>query len=308
MPHNLAAIRELLSAAFGDEDLNNFCADHFRTVYDQFTAGQVRSARVRALVDYADRRRELDRLLAAVKEANPAVYAEFAPRLGAAGAPATDSGAAAPPAPAQKLKILMLSANPASTTPLQLDQEARAIEAKIRAAEYRDAVELITKWAVRPDDLLQSLLQHRPHVVHFSGHGGPEGEIYLLDEQGNRKPASKAALAHLFRTLKDNLRLVVLNACFSRAQAEAITQEIDCVVGMNQAVGDAAAITFAASFYRAIGFGRSVADAFNLGKGALLLEGIPEEGTPELVARQGVDPARVFLVGTGTASPRQAAS
>jgi hypothetical protein len=303
MPHNLAAIRELLIAAFGDEDLNNFCADHFRPVYEQFTAGQVRSARVRALVDHADRRRELDRLLAAVKEANPAVYAEFAPRLDVTGAPPAPPGGG----PAQKIRILMLSANPAGTTPLQLDQEARAIETKLRAAEHRDAVELITKWAVRPDDLLQYLLQHRPHVVHFSGHGSPDGEIYLLDEQGSRKPVSKAALAHLFRTLKDNLRLVVLNACFSRAQAEAITQVIDCVVGMNQAVGDAAAITFAASFYRAIGFGRSVANAFSLGTGALLLEGIPEEGTPELVARQGVDPDQIVLVGAGAASPGKTA-
>jgi hypothetical protein len=299
MPHNLAAIRELLTAAFGDEDLNNFCADHFRPVYDTFTAGQDRRARVRALVDYADRHRELDRLLAAVKEANRAVYAEFELRLSVTVVP----GPVAPPAPAQKIKILMLSANPAGTTPLQLDQEARGIEAKLRAAEYRDSVELITKWAVRPDDLLQHLLQHRPHIVHFSGHGSPSGEILLLDEQGKSKPVSKEALVHLFRTLKDNLRLVVLNACFSRVQAKAIAQVIDCVVGMNQAIGDAAAMTFAASFYRAIGFGRSVADAFELGKGALLLEGIPEEGTPELIHKRGVDPARVVLVGPDATPP-----
>src|SRR5262249_23724232 len=47
-------------------------------------------ARVRLLVEYADRHREIERLLAGVKEANPGAYAEFATRLGS-------PAAAAPP-------------------------------------------------------------------------------------------------------------------------------------------------------------------------------------------------------------------
>src|SRR5215831_11474250 len=176
----------------------------------------------------------------------------------------------------EKIKILFVSANPAGAQQLKLDQEAREIEAKIRAADHRDSLELITKWAVRPDDLLQSLNQHRPHIVHFSGHGSPTEEIVLLDKLGESKPVSKEALVHLFRALKDNIRVVVLNACFSRPQAEAITGEIDCAIGMMRAIGDNAAITFAASFYRAVGFGRSVRDAFDQGTTALMLEDIPE--------------------------------
>jgi CHAT domain-containing protein len=195
-----------------------------------------------------------------------------------------------------KIKILFVSANPTGTTPLKLDEEVREIEAKIRAAEHRDSVELITKWAARPDDLLQSLNQHKPHVVHFSGHGSSTEEIILLDKQGKPKPVSKEALVSLFSTLKDNVRLVLLNACFSRPQAEAITGEVDCAIGMSRAIGDDAAITFAASFYRAIGFGRSVKDAFDQGKTSLLLEGIPEERTPDLMTRQTVRPELVVLV------------
>ena len=65
---------------------------------------------------------------------------------------------------------------------------------------------------------------------------------------------------------------------------------------MNQAIGDSAAITFAAAFYQAIGFGRSVKVAFESGKAALLLDGSPEENTPVLLFRTGVDPDKVFLV------------
>src|SRR3954452_8234921 len=190
-----------------------------------------------------------------------------------------------------KVKVLFLAANPTGTKPLHLDEEIRQITAKVRAAEYRDSLELVSRWAVRPDDLLQALLELKPHVVHFSGHGSSAAALILLDDRGNPQPVSQTALVHLFRTLKDNLRVVVLNACYSRTQAEALAETVDCTIGMNRPIGDRAAIVFAASFYRAVGFGRSVREAFELGRAALLLEGIPEDQTPKLHVRDGVDPS-----------------
>ncbi len=196
----------------------------------------------------------------------------------------------------EKIKILFVSANPAGTSHLKLDEEAREIEAKIRSAKHRDSLELVTKWAARPDDLLWSLNEHKPHIVHFSGHGSPTEEIVLLDTLGKPKPVSKEALVHLFRALKDNIRVVVLNACFSEPQAEAIKGEIDCTVGMMRAIGDDAAITFAAPFYRAIGFGRSIKEAFDQGITALLLDGSLEGKTPVLMSGKNTAPDKVFLI------------
>lgn len=195
-----------------------------------------------------------------------------------------------------KCKILFLAANPVGTNPLALDEESRQIDQKIRAAEHRDALELITKWAVHPDDLLDYLNQYRPHVVHFSGHGTDAEQILLADDSKRAKPVSAAALKQLFTTLKDNIRVVVLNACYSEAQAQAIVQVIDCTIGMKREIGDEAAIAFAAAFYRAVGCGRSVQDAFDQGKTALMLHGIPEETTPALLVRQGIDPRTLYLV------------
>lgn len=195
-----------------------------------------------------------------------------------------------------KVKVLFLAANPAGTPPLKLDEEIRQITAKVRASEHRDALELVSRWALRPDDLLQALLEVKPHVVHFSGHGSSASELILLDDRGDPKPVSQQALVHLFRTLKDNVRVVLLNACDSRPQAQALAKTIDCTIGMNRPIGDAAAIVFAASFYRALGFGRSVREAFELGRAALLLEGIPEDQTPELLTRPGVDAAELVLI------------
>src|SRR6516165_10191804 len=96
-----------------------------------------------------------------------------------------------------KVRVLFLAANPAGTQPLQLDEEIRQIRAKIRAAEYRDSLELVSRWAVRRDDLLQALLEVKPHVVHFSGHGSSASELILLEDRGNPKSVSQAALVHL---------------------------------------------------------------------------------------------------------------
>jgi hypothetical protein len=194
--------------------------------------------------------------------------------------------------------VLLFAANPNGVTRLALEEECREIDQKIRVADYREELQLITKWAVRPDDLLQYLNQYRPHVVHFSGHGSNTEEIILLDAKRQPKPVSKAALKQLFSTLKDNIRVVVLNACFSRPQAEAIAEVIDCAIGMRKAISDEAAIAFAATFYRALGFGRSIKEAFDQGRTALMLDGLPEEETPELLVRAGVDPANIFLVET----------
>src|SRR6185436_12928317 len=133
-----------------------------------------------------------------------------------------------------KVTVLFLSANPAGMTELQLDEEIRQIMTKIRESEYRDALELVPRFAARPDDFLQALLEHKPHIVHFSGHGSSAEELIVLDEHRRPKPISKEALVNLFCALKDNVRVVLLNACYTRPQAEAISATIDCSIGMNK--------------------------------------------------------------------------
>jgi hypothetical protein len=195
-----------------------------------------------------------------------------------------------------EIKVVFLAANPTGTDRLRLDKEIRAITEKIRASAHRDLLVLEPVLAARPDDLLQALNEHKPHVVHFAGHGSIFGQIVLEGNYGQPKPVTPQAIRTLFTTLKDNIRIVILSACYSKAQARAITEVIDCAVGMSNTIEDQAAIVFAASFYRAIGFGRSVQKAFDQGKTALLLEGIPGADVPELLVRDGVDPSQIFLI------------
>lgn len=183
-------------------------------------------------------------------------------------------------------KILILSANPKNTAKLRLDEEVREIQAGLERAKIRDQFEMITKWAVRPEDLRRALLDHQPEIVHFSGHGEGEKGLVLEDDNGQLQLVSTESLGRLFRLFQNTVECVLLNACYSEAQAEAIHQHINYVVGMNQAVGDRAAIKFAVGFYDALGAGRSYDDAYEFGRSAIDLENIPEYATPVLKSRK----------------------
>ncbi|MEL6138474.1 MAG: TIR domain-containing protein, partial [Cyanobacteria bacterium J06628_6] len=101
------------------------------------------------------------------------------------------------------------------------------------------------------------------------------------DKNGTAKLISTATLDRLFRLCR-GVECVLLNACHSAAQIDAIAQYVGHVIGMNQAIGDTAAIKFAEGFYDGLGYGRSYAEAFEFGLLSIEAEGIPEAQTPEL--------------------------
>ena len=195
----------------------------------------------------------------------------------------------------RKVKVLFLAANPKGTSQLRLDEEIRSIDLALRQAEFQDKFDIQQHWAVRIADLQGYLLRHQPDIVHFSGHGSTSSEIILEDNIGNSHVVSPRALSQLFSVLKDNIRFVVLNACYSEAQAQAIAKHIDCVIGMSNAIGDRAAISFAAAFYQALGYGRTVKAAFDLGCVQIDLENLNEQDIPKLLAINS-DPESITFV------------
>ncbi len=188
------------------------------------------------------------------------------------------------------VQILFLAANPISSERISLDEEHRAISQKIQMSPYRDFLELRVALAVRPIDLQEALLQYVPSVVHFSGHGTSGGLVLHSDNPHEMKLASAGALEDLFSTLSDNIRIVLLNACYSEDQAKAISKHVDFVIGMNHTIGDRAARLFSASFYLGLGYGKSIVTAFKLGINALKLDGHDYENVPELLIRDGANP------------------
>lgn len=205
---------------------------------------------------------------------------------------------ALPPGPsssAERIKILFLASNPMSTRQLNVVREARHIEERIGVGKARDGCELVPSWAVRRSDLQRLLLAEKPHVLHFSSHGSARAELTLEDDDGNAAPVEKKVLVDLFGILRHRPQLVVLNACNTEPLARALVQHVACAIGMRQSIGDEAALAFAASFYQALAFGEPVATAFRLACNELRLRRIPEEQTPILKVKRGVDAATLVL-------------
>jgi hypothetical protein len=177
--------------------------------------------------------------------------------------------------------ILLLAANPKGTQNLRLQEEEREIKERLRLAGY-GKIPINSAGAVRPMDIQQAMLDFNPHVVHFSGHGAGQDGLVFEDGIGQEKLVDSEALAELFELFAEKVECVVLNACYSTFQAEAIAQHIDYVIGMSKAIGDNAAIKFSVGFYAALGAGRPFKFAYKLGCNAirLELERSPEYLTP----------------------------
>jgi Caspase domain/CHAT domain len=214
----------------------------------------------------------------------------------------------APPAPTKT--ILVLAANPMNSTRLALDKEISEIEKSLRRSTNRDGFKLVSRLAVGTQDLRQALLEMEPQIIHFCGHGSSrskssdvpgsrklnavsgevdEGGIFLQDDNGKAQLVTGKALTNLLSLFDDRLECVILNSCYSSAQADLIKQRIPIVIGMKQAIGDKAAIEFSRGFYDALGAGRSIDQAFEFGCNAIDLENIPEHLTPVIRHRDRAD-------------------
>ena len=186
--------------------------------------------------------------------------------------------------------ILILAANPSGTKRLSLDQEVRDIDDVLRRAGKRDQFDLEQRWAVRPRDVQAAMLDCNPAIVHFCGHGTGEDGLVLEDVAGRPKLVSAEALAGLFELFVEQVECVILNACYSEVQATAIGAHIPHVIGMNQPIGDQAAIEFSVGFYQAIGAGRPYPNAFKFGRSAIQMAGLTGHATLVLVSDGGVSP------------------
>jgi len=200
----------------------------------------------------------------------------------------------------QKL-VLFLAANPTNTQKLDLEKEVQVIQEQLK----RSNLALTSCWRVRPFDIQQEILNLKPQIVHFSGHGmgqespvsesrtltpvggsyldAQEGLMFIEDATGQAVLVSAETLANLFENFKEYVECVVLNGCYSEVQAEAIARHIPYVIGMKHAILDRAAIEFSRGFYNALAEGEAIESAFKLGKSAIRVADMPDYQFPVLL-------------------------
>ncbi|MFM7600357.1 MAG: CHAT domain-containing protein [Pseudanabaena sp.] len=205
-----------------------------------------------------------------------------------------------------RVRILVVAANPLGSSPLKLDHEVKTIQEALRRSRKRDNFEVKYCLAATPSELRRALLDVEPHVLHFSGHGaGDRGLLFVSDESASAIYRSEGGevrsratnsneikfvpakpLANLLQLCADHLECVVLNACYSDVQGDAISANIPFTIGMRDLVEDNVAIKFSQGFYDAIGAGKGYESAFKWGKVAIEFDLANNEASQILILRK----------------------
>lgn len=206
-----------------------------------------------------------------------------------------------------KINILFIASNPdiefidddgntIQQQKLKLEKEAREIHESIQKSLKRDSISFETRWAARVTDLIQFINEVNPTILHFSGHGTSDGKLVFQDNNDQPKLLNMDTLIELINASSDNLRLVVLNNCYSSIISEKVIDNIEASIGMSNSIGDEAAIVFASQLYSSIGFGLSLEKAFQQAIVALKLYNISEDETPKLFVSDGIEANEIYLV------------
>ncbi len=202
------------------------------------------------------------------------------------------------PAEPEKLRVLYLTANPGMD--LRTETEVRQVQQALRGAKYRDLVTIEQRPAATFQDLMDGLNDVRPHVIHFSGHGG--GESLLMDggsiASPSERPVSFELLVKALDATDSPPTLLVLNACDTLNGADVILPAVPVIIAMSDNVLDIAAILFAQHFYAALAGGQSVDSALKQAKVAIEAAMIDDAAAdlPQYVARDDVDISTLVLV------------
>lgn len=190
-----------------------------------------------------------------------------------------------------RLSVLFIPSTPTEASQLKINEEFREIQENLQTAKLQNQLELHLRMSPRPTDVSQGLLDLQPEIVHFAGHGTSIEGLHFENQSGVIQIIQPEFLAALFSTFSSKVKLVVLDACYSADQAEAIAEHVEYVIGISREMSDEAAIAFTTGFYQALGTGRTIEEAYKLGCTQIRLLGTPEHLSPILKKRlSGISP------------------
>ena len=191
--------------------------------------------------------------------------------------------------------VLFVASDPTDAARLRLMKELAEIEHELsKRSEYSFTIKFLL--SSRPDELTRKLLEEKPHIVHFSGHGDASGRLCFEDASGRSWPADKAAIAQIFEPSRRHLKCVVLNACFSAEQAHLLGEHVEYAIGLRSSVSDEAAIAMTRGFYGALSVTGRVSSALEAARASLRL--LSSDNTELLYCAKRVPEFGGFTPGT----------
>ncbi len=166
-----------------------------------------------------------------------------------------------------KQVILFVAANPSKNAKINLRVEHSTISEEL---EENIHFSFLSKMATSLKELNMAVVEKKPSILHFAGHGIPidpakqellrlgfkinddTGLVFHTSDKNDFDVLNTEKSEQTFRDLKaivPNLKMVILNACYSQKQAMAISKNGIYTIGTNNKIKDDAAIAFAQGFY-----------------------------------------------------------
>ena len=161
--------------------------------------------------------------------------------------------------------VLVLNATPDDQGQLRADKEGALLERQLETVKNRERdLHIVQKFAVRLQDIQKELLNNRPKILHFSGHGD-EGVLVFEKDDGTTAVLDGDVLAEILEVYGD-LECLVLHACYTESVARACAKHVRVVIGSTDAINDETAPKFTYAFYQALANGRPYENAFKAGQ------------------------------------------
>lgn len=208
-------------------------------------------------------------------------------------------------------KILVVSARPHTTKPTELEQETARIKQVVQKTPQGKEISVEKLPAIFYEDLTLAIAQKQPHLIHFCGADTLEGLVFASETQDARL-LDPGQLTQLFQEFGRSVKCVILDRCLSVLQADAISDCIKTTIAIDADMGGEGANLFTTEFYRWIGYGEGINEAFEMGCLALQAErvkirgNLPQPLVPQLIVKNQSIPESDSLL-SGESSPLAAA-
>lgn len=171
------------------------------------------------------------------------------------------------------LRLLLVPTNIPGTDALDVEQE----EENIRSTLKNTSIEIFKPTSQRIEDFMSMLLECKPHIIHFVGHG--ENDSILFKNRKGEKIHVGEVLGQMLLNTDVIPKVVILNACFTATAspkkhslglaAQLVQKRVPMVVAMQFAISDDAALAFSRGFYEYIRFANPIQRATAWGRLAI---------------------------------------
>lgn len=199
------------------------------------------------------------------------------------------------------LRILLVIAAPTDRPGLRVGEELFHLDSALAELTESGQVKTVRLDHASLESLDNALLQTRPHILHFIGHGDFVADEGLLVFESDATPGASDTiagrqLAVLLRNHLAYLRMVFLNSCmgatasrvdpFGGVAQSLIRRGIPAVIAMQFPIPDKAALALSRHFYRYLAAGQPVDAALTSARAFLYARGYAVEwGAPALHMR-----------------------